>query len=1235
MKRIPKVTTIIALISLILFGIFIVSYNSYTNNLHDQFEAQAATKLSRVNGTTRATLDLRLSNQLRDLETIASAMRQTDLEYASPSFSEKLSDLSNNTLRVFIIDEPKDLDTYIENTELRSDYYDRLINGSPVFTNTYNTVFFLYPYSYNNEVLTVLIKEYEISKFSELINFKPTEYNCTCYLINSSGKILASNADFTQYDNYFTQIEKIRFSKNHSYKSFIDDLFSPIAGITHYETNDNDIYAYYSPTYLHNLFLVHTVPSSLIDQDSKEISAVSRNFMNTVLVVIFLLVIGLLFFCVIYTMKINKNRDSLLLEQQRYRIALSHSKDAIWEYDIKTDTLTKSDASFGLYTGIKTIHPFQETIEQCDIIMPEDRERFHDFCNSLLTDVPEYKVEIRARNKNGEYEWFELFATKLFDSDNKPISVIGQTCNINNQKLEFEQLKDKAGQDTLTKLYNRMTVCSKVEELISSIDSPVILGFLIIDIDNFKGLNEKLGHLFGDAVLIDVGGRLKKLFQSYDIVGRVGGDEFIVVIYNAPSITFIEDMAKKTTNILHGIYTGDESNLELTCSIGISLYPSDGNSFETLYENAEIAMYQAKMRGRNQVAFFDSSMTDLSKLEVLQKKRTKIETNYQHEERSLIDSAIIANAIDILFDSREIDVSINMMLSLIGIYYNISCANIFEYGQDGTTISITHEWYSNADYKSSDYICNIPSEELEQYSFYKQAYNGVMYCDNMSELFQSSNVNSRFKMFERTNSFFQCGISDHGKYIGFISFSICDEPHQWIKSEIDSLSLLSKIIGSYLIRLRSMQKADLITQKDLLTNAYNFNTFLNVVNQQLKQHPEQSYAIIYCDIFQFKLINDNYGYQAGDEILKHLSDILSTVGGEQSILCRITGDKFALLLSYEDIDDLSRKAEEILILSKQISSFEGGHYKINVIIGIYVMSDNDSAIVAVDRANIARKNAQKLRKENYKFFNENMRSALIEQKNIEDVMEEALRDGQFSVYYQPKINMNTGQICGAEALVRWNRPDVGIVPPSSFVPLFEDNGFITQLDYFVLDSVCSHLKDKIDHGIKVYPVSVNFSREHFKTSTLPEFLQKTANKYGIPPNLIEVEITESAFVNIDRYWAHILQRIRKLGFGLAMDDFGSGLSSLNLLSDLPFKVLKIDKDFFHSKTTHKRERIVISNIVRMAQELDMEVICEGVETFEQAMFLQSIGCYMAQGYYYDKPLPLEVFDLKYFNFKRS
>lgn len=1232
MKKIPIATAIIILISLILFGFFIVNYRAYNKDLDYQFEYQAASKLSRMNGTTRATLDLRLMNLLRSFDTYKQTMKQHNIEYTSQEFTDSLTSLTSASVTLILISGTKDLQPYTNKNENLRKYYNQLSNQEILLCNNQHNVYLLTLFEQENNEMAVLLQTIPIKEFSFMMNLTPLDYSGYTYVIDETGKVLASDREFEEATNFYNQIKGSHFYSDHNFNLLRSNISAEKTGITHYQVGDINTYSYYSPTVVGGLYLVHTAPASILDQDSEAITAIAKQFMNTVLIIVFLLVVVVFLIEAFYTLKVNKNRDTLLIEQQRYKLALSHSKDSIWEYNIKTDTFTKVDDNLGLFSGGDVIHDFSKSHLNYERIHPNDAQTYMDFLDNLSNEVPEFSFEMRAKAADESYVWYELSGSKLFDTEHKPLSVVGKCCNIQDKKSEIEALKQKAGQDPLTKLYNRITFRDMVNQYINTLESSVILGFIILDIDNFKGLNEKFGHLFGDAVLIDISGGLAKLLQPSDIIGRVAGDEFAILIHNAPSISYVENIANQVKLSFHDKYAGEDSNFKLTCTIGISYYPSDGNCSDDLYEKAELALYHAKMQGKNQIAAYKPFMDDLRQADtVLLKKKKEDEISYRHEERSLVDSTIIANAIEILFDSREIDVSINMILSLIGVYYNLSRIDIFEYREGNTTLTITHEWFSSPEYKLADDVLNLPREQMEPYQFYQHGDTGIMHCDDISEYYRNLEDKEYAIELKNVHSIFQCGISDHGLYIGYISVCICDEPHKWTKNEIDSLSLLSKVIGSYLIRLRSMQKADLILQKDLLTNAYNFNPFLNVVNHRLMINPEQSYAMIYSDIQQFKLLNDNYGYQAGDEVLKNLAQIFLTVGGKDSILCRITGDKFALLIPYSTNEELEQKAKFILVLSKQIKSQDNGFYKLNVIEGIYKMEKGDTAIVAVDRANIARKNAQKLHKENYVFYTKKMHEALIQQKKIEDVMEDALHNEEFIVYFQPKIDMSTSKICGAEALVRWMRPDIGLITPASFIPIFENNGFITQLDYYVLEKVCAHLRQKLDKGIRVLPISVNFSREHFKTSTLPDHLLETVEKYDIPPRLIEVEITESALVESDHYWLHILQRIRSLGFGLAMDDFGSGLSSLNLLCDLPFKILKIDKDFFHSKATHRKERIVISNIVRMAHELDMEVICEGVETKEQAQFLQSIGCFMAQGYYYDKPLPLDVFELKYYN----
>ncbi len=1225
MKKIPIATSIIVLFSLILFGLFIINYKSYTKDLDYQFESQASNKLSKINGTKRETIDLRLENHMQKMKLFCEDLKSRNPNYHNAGFFELIDDMAVPKLYLTTITDSDVLSRFNIHKNRNDHYYTKLNNLQGILSYGPSGIVFIYPYRVNDKSIEILYQTYSLKKFSDFMAIGKTEYNGTTYLINEAGDIYAAGTSFAFKENLFEKLRSASFQGTHNFDSFVSNLSAGKSGITHYKIDETDTYAYYSPTTVEGLYLVHTAPSTILDRDSSAITAIAKRFMNTVLVIVFLLVLIVFLILSVYTLKVNRNRDVLLLEKQRYDIALSHSKDTIWEYNIEKDSLTKTEPYLGIFYGVPEVYDIQGAIAASDCIHPEDKEIFLQFCEKLTSQDIQFKFEIRSKNPEGEYIWYELSGTKLYDTEGKPISVIGHTTNIHEKKKEIELLRKKASQDMLTKTYNRETMREKVNQHIEDLDGPYIFGLILIDIDNFKMINDSLGHLFGDAVLIDLSAKLTKLYQAGDLIGRIGGDEFVVFVHNAPGIVYIEDKAKQTLSLLHNIHTGEEAAAKLTGTLGISVYPSDGTTYNELLEKAEIALYHAKQRGKDQYSFYHNSMEYIYQKDLEKISQETNEIKYYHVDRSLVDSTIIANAIEILFDSREIDVSINMMLSLIGVYYNLSRIDIMEFSESGQAVSITHEWYSNSSLKLADLISHVPYSELEPTFLYLQSDSGIIHCDDISERADILKSLRKYPGMAKAKSLFQCGISDHGHYVGLLSAAFCEEPHTWSKNEVDSLSLLSKIIGSYLIRLRSLQKANL----DTLTNAYTFNAFLNEVNKRLKQKNYDSYAMIYTDIYQFKLINDNYGYQEGDHILKSIADALFLIGGKDSILCRITGDKFALFLTYENLEEITNKALKLQAVSKQICSPAGEFYKLSTSTGIYQLQPGDTAIVAVDRANIARKYAQLQRQGNFVFYDNEMRVSLIEQKKIEDVMEDALSNEEFLVYYQPKININTKKICGSEALVRWRRPGIGLVTPASFIPIFEANGFIVNLDYYILDNVCKRLRELIDKGIHVYPVSVNFSREHFKSDALPERLRQTIQKYQLSPELIEVEITESALASNDRYWLNLLNKIRSYGFGLAMDDFGSGMSSLNLLCDLPFNVLKIDKDFFHTKTTNIRERIVISSIVAMASQLSMDVICEGVETEEQIKFLQSIGCTMAQGYYYDKPLPGDLYEKKY------
>ena len=243
-------------------------------------------------------------------------------------------------------------------------------------------------------------------------------------------------------------------------------------------------------------------------------------------------------------------------------------------------------------------------------------------------------------------------------------------------------------------------------------------------------------------------------------------------------------------------------------------------------------------------------------------------------------------------------------------------------------------------------------------------------------------------------------------------------------------------------------------------------------------------------------------------------------------------------------------------------------------------------------------------------------------------MENAFRNHEFVVYMQPKVNLRTNQIDGAEALIRWKKMDGRIIFPNDFIPVFEKNKSITLLDFYVYDEVCKYIRQRMDMGKKVVRISVNVSRVHLMSiDELVNYIKSLLTKYKIPPQYLEFELTETVFSDKMDDTIILMKKLREeLGVMVSMDDFGSGYSSLNVLTKLPLDVLKLDKDFLKDFENDPDEKIIIPSVIDMAKKLNLSVVCEGVETKEQVAFLQDVGCDYAQGYFYSKPIPVEQFN---------
>ena len=387
----------------------------------------------------------------------------------------------------------------------------------------------------------------------------------------------------------------------------------------------------------------------------------------------------------------------------------------------------------------------------------------------------------------------------------------------------------------------------------------------------------------------------------------------------------------------------------------------------------------------------------------------------------------------------------------------------------------------------------------------------------------------------------------------------------------------------------------------------------------IKENPDKNIAFIQFDIERFKLINEKYSVDTGDELLQFINDSLALVCTDEQPFCRLTADVFMIVTVFETKESL---IEFIRRIESMLCGYNNMEYRL--VFGVCIVEDRTLHTRRHgDNASIARQLIKGNALENIGFFESNMKSDLKKKQSIEDDMQRALLNREFVMYLQPKHSIKSGRIIGAEALARWNHPKNGMISPADFIPVFEQNGFIVKLDKFIWEEACMQIRSWIDDGIPPVPISVNISREYINTFDIISALQTLIRKYDIPISLLELEITES----IDNVGVEeIVKKMKSAGFKMLMDDFGSGYSSLNMLKSTPFDVLKIDKSFLDEFMESSRGRKIIEHTISMSRDIGLDIVAEGVETVEQAMFLSQCGCDSAQGFYYSKPLPAAEFD---------
>src|SRR3984957_11683326 len=416
---------------------------------------------------------------------------------------------------------------------------------------------------------------------------------------------------------------------------------------------------------------------------------------------------------------------------------------------------------------------------------------------------------------------------------------------------------------------------------------------------------------------------------------------------------------------------------------------------------------------------------------------------------------------------------------------------------------------------------------------------------------------------------------------------------------------------------------------DFLTGLPNRKLLSDRVRRAIVSAPRhmKKVAVLFLDLDGFKHINDSLGHPIGDRLLQSIAKrLVDSVRGSDTV-SRQGGDEFVVLLSeVEGLDSVATTVRRLLQVGAEPHSIDQHDLHVTTCIGVSIYPDNGlDPETLIKNADTAMYQAKENARQSYQFFKPAMNVRAVERQSTEESLRRALERQEFAVHYQPKVNLETGKITGAEALIRWTRPDPGPISPAQFIPVAEDSGLILPIGNWVRREACKQARIWIDAGLPPVTIAVNVSAMEFRQETFLDDIFRILEETGVDPKLFELELTESVLMKRAESVASVLQELRTRGVRVAVDDFGTGYSSLSYLSKFPIDALKIDQSFVRQITTTPEDTTIVSAIIGMGRSMKLRVIAEGVETPQELAFLQDQQCHEAQGYLFSKPVPAEQF----------
>lgn len=794
---------------------------------------------------------------------------------------------------------------------------------------------------------------------------------------------------------------------------------------------------------------------------------------------------------------------------------------------------------------------------------------------------------------------------------------------------------NRDGIDKLTGLYNREYTLKEVKDYLNE-HRNTTFAIYVMDIDNFQIVDDNLGRVFGNEIIKELAETIERTFSAQDIIGRVGGDQFLICQKNYESIEKVIEKSEELCAGARNIYKGEIQDINTSLSIGIALGSKETDDTNDYVRCARKALAYAKNSGKDRYAIYNDGMKtqkpEISELDFdnaffVSKERR----NMEYMEFDSFGYKLVNLAFNLMEESSDVKNAINLLLRKVGMHYNLSNVLVRELSDKPRTMRCTYEY--SRDESNSGWMDVEWNYDKEDWKRFKKHFEGGYYLFYKSEGIPFYVYQKGARVLE-LETYLQIPIVTNGQIIGCIDYVSVNKEIHFSDQDLSTLKIFTRLISTYLLNLRNYYNTTLKIEKlndyDTLTSLMKYNVFYKKLEDAMKKlKKDNNIIIMYSDLRHFKYINETYGYDVGNNLLKMfcnymVRDVRGLIGGS-----RVYSDNIVVAAEcpkwYTDEQVYHRIELQNEELNRKLQD-QFMDNNINVCTGIFIIKDSKMDIeMAISNANMARKEAKKKERDTVVLFDDEMMQSVVRQMQLNTELPWALKNGNIKVYYQPKTESGTGKIVGAEALVRWKKDDGTFIYPDEFISGFEENGLIVEVDYFVYENVFRSIKKRLDKNLSAIPISMNISRVHLKEGEFLDYIDYLFDKYPIPAEYVEFELTESIYIDNMEKALELIRGLRRRGIKIAMDDFGSGYSSLNLLNNLPIDILKLDKIFLNGEDLTPNQKIIISCIVEMASKMDIRVVCEGVETMEQVSFLTVIGCDMIQGYYYAKPMPEDEF----------